>query len=465
MTAGYGKPCALSACYAVAAMFELLWNVLDRWLFGPLSEDGATPLARARARLVRALRYPCALLRDLSRGQINLHAMVLVYATLLALVPLLAVAFAVLKMFGAQGDLEPVVYEFFRPLGEQATAITASVMQFADSVSSKLVGSIGLALLLWTLFGTIQKVENSFNFVWRVQQPRSLGRRIAEYLSLIIIGPLLLGAFLATAHAALATRTAQQLTQLPIVEQLWSLGVALAPYLLVSGVFALLYALVPNTKVRPLPAIVGGLVAGVLWAAVGKLFTALVIYTARLTLVYAGFAVIVAALVWTYLGWLILLIGAQLSFYLQNPDYLRLGLVPLRLSSVEREQLALRMMYLIAQAHQAGTPRWTVQRLAERLGIPAVGIAEIATALEQARLLTQNDKDELIPGRDSADLRVADILEVVRHQRAGLIAPRAVALPQVDAILDGATEAWRRALGTRTLRELLEIRPQSRAAN
>jgi membrane protein len=436
-------------------MFEPLWTLLDRWLFGPHSLASDSTLAGWLARGLRVLRYPYALLRDLSRGQLNLHAMGLVFATLLSLVPLLAVSFAILQMFDAQGDLEPLIYEFFRPLGREATEITASVMEFADSVSSKLVGSIGLALLLWTLIGTIQKVEDSFNFLWRVQKPRSFGRRIAEYLSLIMLGPLLLGGFLALAHAALASPAAQQLAHLPVLERLWSLGVQLAPYFMVSGIFAAMYAWVPNTRVKWWAAISAGLVAGVLWAAVGKIFTALVVYTARLTLVYAGFAVVVAALLWTYLGWLILLIGAQFCFYLQNPHYLRLGLVPLRLSSAEREQLALRMMYLVAKSHHEGTRRWTVAGVSQRLGLPAIGVAEIAAALETARLLTLTDKDELVPGRDSSDLRLVDILDVIRNQRAGHIAPREVDVPSVDLLLGNAYQAWRTQLGEKTLRDLI----------
>jgi membrane protein len=436
-------------------MFEPLWTLLDRWLFGPLSVAGGTAAQRAVALLLRVLRYPFALLRDLSRGQINLHAMGLVYTTLLSIVPLIAFSFAILKLFGTHRELEPVIFEFFRPLGADAGRVTANIMQFAEGISSGLLGSVGLALLLWTLVGTIQRVENSFNFLWRVQRPRSLGRRVAEYLGLIVLGPLLLVTFVALAHGAIATETAQQLAVLPIVERLWALGLTLAPYVMVTSIFAWLYHFIPNTRVRWIPALAGGLAAGVLWAAVGKIFTALVVYTSRLTLVYAGLAVIVAALIWTYLGWLILLVGAQLSFYLQNPNYLRLGLVPLQLSNVEREELALRTMFLIAKAHHDGARRWTVGGLARRLGLPAIAIAEVASNLEANGLLTQNDREELLPGRDSADIRLAEILEISRNQRAGHIAPRDIAIAEVDSILKASRASWRASIGERTLRDLI----------
>src|SRR5688500_5795553 len=148
-------------------MWLRLWAFLDRLFFGAAS---AGPDALAAT--LRILRYPYAVIRDLSRGQINLRAMGLVFTTLLSLVPLIAFAFAILKVFGAHRDLEPIVYEFFRPVGESAPDLTSRVMQFADRVSSGLVGAVGFALLLWTLLGTIKKVEDSFNFLWRVEVPR-----------------------------------------------------------------------------------------------------------------------------------------------------------------------------------------------------------------------------------------------------------------------------------------------------
>src|SRR5579871_1630689 len=112
----------------------------------------------------------------------------LVYTTLLSLIPLLAFCFAILKVFGAHHDLEPIVYEFLRPVGDPtATQLTERVMQFADRVSSGIVGSLGFALLAWTVMGTINKVEDSFNYLWRVEQPRSFARRIAEYFMLILV--------------------------------------------------------------------------------------------------------------------------------------------------------------------------------------------------------------------------------------------------------------------------------------
>src|SRR6201997_2958816 len=349
-------------------MWARIWAFLDRCFFG-----GASVGLGALGAALRLLRYPYAVIRDLSRGEINLRAMGLVYTTLLSLIPLLAFSFAIVKVFGGHRDLEPIVYEFFRPVGGAAASELASrVVQFASHVSSGLVGSVGLALLAWTLVGTIKKVEDSFNFLWHVEQPRSFARRLAEYTSLLIAGPVLLVGFIGLSHAALSSAPVQEVVRLPLLHRLRGTGIALAPYAMVTAFFTAAYMMIPNTRVQWRAALIGALVGGVLWAAVGKMFTAFVIYSTRLTIVYAGFAFVVAALLWTYFGWLILLAGAQLSFYVQNPAYLRLGLQQLRLSAAELEELALRLMYFVGRAHVAGGHRWSVGGLATELGLPGI---------------------------------------------------------------------------------------------
>jgi membrane protein len=433
-----------------ALMWLRFWSFLDRLFFGPASIGPQPP-----AVLMRVLRYPYAVVRDLWRGDINLRAMGLVYTTLLSLIPLIAFAFAVLKGFGAHRDLEPIVYEFFRPMGPVgAGEITTRVMQFADRVSTGLVGSVGFALLIWTLLGTIKKVEDSFNFLWRVEQPRSFARRVAEYLGLLIIGPLLLVGFLGLTHAALGGPL-KQVTALPFLQQLNRAVIALSPYVMVTALFTVLYMFVPNTRVRFRPAIIGALAAGVLWAAVGKIFTAMVVLSTRLTIVYAGFAFIVAALLWTYFGWLILLAGTQLSFYIQNPSYLRIGLQELRLSSAELEQLALRVMYLVGRTHMTGGQRWTINRLAAELGLPGIAVAQIGAALEKAGLLIVTEDDEFVPGRDIGRIGLEEILEVARNQRSGHSVPRGIDIPAVDRLSACLDKAWRECCAGRTLRDLI----------
>jgi membrane protein len=405
---------------------------------------------------LRLLRYPYALLRDLSRGQINLYAMGLVYATLLSLVPLLAFAFAILKSFGADRDLQPIILEFFKPMGDRAGEYTQKVMDVADGISTGLLGSLGLALLLWTLIGTIKKVEDGFNFLWSFEEPRSFARRVTEYVSLLIVGPIVVVSFVALSHNALETATAGIGRYMPFFERLVVLSQKVSPYVMVAAIFTAVYMFVPNTKVKWKPALIGGVTAGILWAAVGNIFTALVVASTRLTVVYASLAVLIAALLWTYFGWLILLIGAQLSFYVQNRNYLRLGLTELRLSAVQREQLTLKAMYLIGRSYRDGKTRWTIDSLAHELSMPGIAISRVVHSLEGAHLITLTDDEHLLPARDLGQISIQEIVDIARNEKAGQVGWRNLKIPAVDAISKTMDDAWRKSCGEMTLRDLVE---------
>jgi membrane protein len=432
-------------------MILAFWNWLDRYLFGEFSEKpGPGP------RALRLLRFPYALLRDLSRGQINLYAMGLVYATLLSVVPLVAFAFAVLTAFGAARDLQPIILEFFRPMGDRAQEFTQKIMDVAESIDVKFIGALGLALLLWTLIGTIKKVEDGINFLWRVEEPRSFARRVTEYVALLIVGPIAMVSFIALSHNALETATAGIGRYMPFVERLTAIAEKLSPYFMVSTIFIAVYMFVPNTKVKWKPAVIGGITAGVLWGAVGQVFTALVLASTRLNVVYASFAIFVAGLLWTYFGWLILLIGAQLSFYVQHPNYLRMGLTELRMSAVQREQLTLKIMFLVGRSYHDGKTRWTMDSLARHLNMPGIAIARLVHALEDARLLTLTNDEHMLPARDLGQISIQEIIDTARNEKAGQVGWRNLTIPAVDAISKTMDDAWRKSCGDMTLRDLIE---------
>ncbi|MEO6081192.1 MAG: YihY/virulence factor BrkB family protein [Steroidobacteraceae bacterium] len=435
-------------------MWQPSWNLFDRALFGPHTLQ-QNPLAR----LLRFLRYPYAIIRDLIGGELTLRATGLVYTTLLALIPLIALSFAVLKAFGAHRDMAPFLLEFFRPVGEAGPQIVNRLMSLAENVSGGLVGVVGLTLLLWTLIGTVNKIEDSLNFVWRVQCARSIPRRVMEFAILVTIGPLVVATVIAFTKLAFDRVTSYNPENFTFGAQAIQLLIQLAPYAIVTGLFTALYLLMPNTRVRLVPALVGALVAGILWAATGKAFTAMVLYTSRLTLVYAGFAIVVAVFLWTYLGWLILLAGAQLAFYVQNPNYLRVGHAEFRLSSNEQERLALDIMARVAMAHRAGSEPWTLEKLARVLALPGIAIAGMSEHLEHVGLLAQLEDDKLFPGREISSITLAEIISAARTRRAGHDPHPRLSAPGVLELQADMERAWRNSCGERTLAELISKEP------
>ena len=406
--------------------------------------------------LLDGLRYPFALIRDLLSGELNLRAMGLVYTTLLSLVPLVAFAFAILKGLGIHRDLEPLIYEFLRPIGERASELTAQMMTFVDNVRGGVLGSLGLAFLLYTVVTTIQKLEGAFNFAWHVERPRSLMRRISEYLSLMVIGPIFLVIVFGLFGAVSSNKAMLWLTSHePAGALIRGLGV-LGPYIFVTGVFTFLYVFVPNTRVQFKAALAGGVTAGVLWAASGVVFAKIVAASTQMVAIYAGFAIFLAALIWIYLSWLILLIGAQLSFYVQNPRYLRAGQAPVRLTSCLRERLALSVMLLIARKFISGDSPWRQRLLAEHLEIPGSALATVIESLENAGLVKVTEEEDVLPARDLENIALGDVLDAVRDERryATWLLWRARTDPDADAVAVSVEAAIRERVAGKTLREL-----------
>ena len=366
--------------------------------------------------LATVLRYVYGLARDIVFGQLTLRAMSLVYTTLLSVVPLIAFSFSVLKGLGKHKELEPLLYDLTEPLGPQGKEITDQVIALVDNVKGSVLGGISLAFFIYTAISMVQKVEESFNYVWYVSKPRSFARRFSEYFFVLLIGPVVM----VVALGVLASIQSNAVVQLILSnESLGPIFVVISkftPYLLVTGVFSFLYMYMPNTKVKITSALVGGLFGGFLWASAGVFFATFILYASRTQLIYSGFAVAITTLIWLYLSWLILLIGAQLAFYYQQPAFLRIGRREPRLSNSMRERLALNIMYLVGTAFRNPNETTSLNEISQRLKIPSMALAPVMIALENDGLLTTSESDELLPGREMARISVNDILAVVRTQ-------------------------------------------------
>jgi membrane protein len=422
-------------------------------------EDGLFQKSRNMAPpwgpVLRVLRYPAAIARDYLAGEISVQAMSLAYTTLLSLVPLMVFSFAILKGIGARSDLYFILHEFFRPLGSAANQLTESVMSFVTNMRGDVLGSIGLIFLTYTVLSTIQKVETSFNFVWRVDRPRSLARRFTEYLSVMIIGPILLAVALGLLGSAAHSPLAQWLDSVAYLAWFFHALGRLLPYAIVAVVFTFMYAFVPNTRVELRAALIGGVTGGIIWALVGQVFTTVLYYSSQMMAVYTGFAIVLTTLIWVYLSWLILLIGAEIAFYVQFPQYLPLGRESAALDGSMREHLGLSIMVLIARDYRRGLPHWSATRLAAELDVPRAALAPLLAALEKAGLLTATDREQFVPGRDPESIPLSAIISALRSPASGRSAPpirAAAATAKVQAQIDRALE---RELGDRSLKDLV----------
>ncbi|SFR44617.1 tRNA-processing RNAse BN [Marinobacter gudaonensis] len=366
--------------------------------------------------LYKVGRTAYAMARDVISGQLTLHAMSLVYTTLLSIVPLLALSFSVLKALGVHQRMEPFLYQFLQPLGPQGVELAERILGFVDNMKVGVLGSVGLALLVYTVIALVQKIERSFNMIWRVPDMRSMAQRFSNYLSVIMVGPLLMVSAIGVSATIFSSTIVQTLMEIEPFGSLILVVSRFTPFFLVVGAFTFVYVFMPNTRVKLRYAFIGGLVAGVSWQAAGMLFASFVAGSAKYAAIYSSFAIGIILLIWIYLNWMILLLGASLAFYLQNPGSVAKR-QQVQLAPELQERVALAMMWLVAKPFSEGGPPPQQEALEQSLNVPGEVTRALSDKLIRSGLLilAGRNGDRLAPGRSLDLITVGEVLRVVRN--------------------------------------------------
>ncbi|MEO1889068.1 MAG: YhjD/YihY/BrkB family envelope integrity protein [Cycloclasticus sp.] len=376
-------------------------------------ETGLTP---SRLFLLKVLRVVYVSVMDLVGGQLSLRAMSLVYTTLLSIVPLLALSFSVLKAMGAHNEIEPFLFQFLAPLGEQGVGIGENIIGFIDNIKVGVLGSVGLGLLIYTVLSLVQKIENTFNMIWHVETTRSIGERFSSYLSVILIGPVMMVSALGMTATVMSSSVVSYFMEIEPFGSLIVMATKLLPYMMVMGVFAFIYMFMPNTRVRFVPALIGAVVAGFLWETSGLLFATFVVNSTKYTAIYSSFAIVIMLLIWLYISWLVLLFGSNLAFYVQNPSSLRVSREGFEISNRVKERLALQLMQMIAENHVKGDKPLTLDELTEKVGVPHTLVRYVMKKLILKRLVAQSNEDPAghLPAKSLDALMLGDVIYAVR---------------------------------------------------
>src|ERR1051325_5425612 len=339
-------------------------------LFHDFVDSELSELTHYKRWLHSSLRIGVMVVRDFVQNLVKLQAMALAFKTLLSLAPLLAVVFSFLKAFGVHNRMEPALAEALAPLGEKGQEITQHLIGFVDKMSASALGSVGLITLFITVLSLMSTIEDAFNHIWRVKAPRKLARRFSDYLSAILVGPVLVFA------AVTITATLQNNAIVHAFMSLQALGTVmlvllrLVPYLTLWGAFTFVYVFIPNTRVKIHSAAVGGLVAALLWQSVGWGFAVFVASSTRYYVIYSSFAILLLFLLWLHIGWVIVLLGAQVSYAYQHLRFFQGERDFLAQSPAGREKLALHMMLLIGRNFYHGLDPMNVLELSNRMRLP-----------------------------------------------------------------------------------------------
>jgi membrane protein len=413
--------------------------------------------------VVQTLRLAIAVGLEFRHRLLDARAAGLVYTTLLSLVPFLAVMFSVLKAFGVHHQAEPVLAQALEPLGPKGEEVTATIIGFVDNLKIGVLGAVGVAGLFYTTYSLIDKIEQALNAIWLVQEGRSWSRKFADYLSAVLVGPVLV----VTAFGLLASVQSNTLVQHVLeIEPLGYLVVwaaKLMPFLMLCAVFTFLYKFIPHTQVRITSALVGGIAAAVLWGIAGELFAKFVAESAKYSAIYSGFAVLILFLLWLYTGWLIILIGAQFSFFHQHPTAYLSRLLWQQGTYGFRERLALNLLVLLARHHLGGQRPLTPQEMAIELNLPISLVKDEVDQLVEHGLLGLMAKPDGVALIKPPELvSIKEVLDATRDGGTGEIRMTSNTSDPVLDVLRRRDEAVEEALAGQTLRSLvLEARERT----
>ena len=402
---------------------------------------------------IRVLRVLVAVARAPFDAQLNLEATALVYRTLLSIVPLLAVAFSVLKAFGAQYRIEPLLVQMLSPLGPAGTEVARRIVEFVSNLGVSVLGAVGLIGLFYTVVSVIEKVEDALNHIWHVRRSRTLVRKFTDYLSILLVGPVLVFAALGIIASAQSSQLVRRVLALtPFKPETVAVAWQLVPFALLVVAFTLLYRFLPYAHVAPGAALIGGVTAATLWHLAGLAFAALVASSTKYAAIYSSFAVLVVFLLWLQLAWLVVLVGGQVAYVHQHPtSYVAVrGRPSVRL----RERAGLGALVEITRRHLAGEVPLRLDDLARLLGAPLAIVDEVIEDFVAHGFLARAvEPDGVVLARTPELITVAEVLAAIREPAHDPVDLDVADGPAVDT-LQRRDDAVEQALAGLTLRSV-----------
>jgi len=433
-------------------------HFIDRFL-KKIWERDVSLLDPSRRVLVKSIRLFHVAIKEFNEGELTLRAMSLVYTTMLALVPLLAVSFSVLKAFGVHNQAEPIIRNFLHALGPKGDELTVKIVSFVDNVRAGILGTVGLALLIYTVVSLLKKVEESLNHIWKIRRPRTFLQRLNDYTSTILLGPILIFTAIGITATVLNTSIVKGLQSIEPFGTLFLIAGKLVPFVLACLAFSMVYIIIPNTKVKISSALVGGLIAGTLWQLSGWAFASFVAASTKYTAIYSGFAITLIFMIWLYLSWLILLTGGVISFHYQYPQPLTVRKEPFHLSNRLKERLSFIIVILVGYRFHMRQPNWTLDTLLRRLDLPFEPVQDVLDLLEKKKIIrsTSDNPPEIMVATDLSEMTVKEFWHTIRGAEEDVfsIEEQFLSMPPVDAILKELTDSVDTGLGERTIMDLV----------
>lgn len=361
---------------------------------------------------------------EFKKDSIHEKASNLTYFTLLSIVPVIAMAFGISKGIGLEKLLEKELGILFKGQEEVLTYVLDFASKMIDSTNGGIVTGIGLVTLIYTVMRLLSTIELTFNVIWRTKKSRPILRKLTDYMSVMILGVLLV-VLSGSATVFIATEIQKLAHDVGLFSELKS-GVLflinLVPYTFIWLLLFLLYLIFPNTRVKVVPALIAGILAGTAFQLTQQGFITFQFAFARYNTIYGSLALFPLFMIYLQLSWFIVLLGAELSYAMQHASSWTPANENLKLSLVHKKKIMLLIMYQIVKRFIDQEKPMTVKELTKRGSVPYQFIREICYELEKAKLISRLDSDKEEDRYQPAfDIQQMDIVTVLnKYESEGL---------------------------------------------
>jgi len=363
------------------------------------------------------LRVAAVVVRGFGKDNCMMRASALTYATMLAIVPLLAFAFAILKGLGVQNRLEPILIE---NLAVGSEAVVTQIFHYIDNTNVARLGTVGLVILLLTVLALLSNIEKSFNHIWHVGETRSIIRRFSDYFSVLAFGPLLLVAAVSMTATLETMSIVQELRGAEVVGGLISFSFKILPYLAMWIAFTFLMLFMPNIRVRIPAAVVGGIFGGTCWQLSQLGYVGFQVGVARYNAIYGTMAALPIFMVWIYISWVIVLLAAEVTYAAQNLGPIGREIRGNRAWLHQQDFGALAVLLATVRLFSRGKKAIDRYQIADRLDLAESQVRSFIEQLTESRLLVRVEHGEgeyaYQPACAPERMQVADVLKQLRGQ-------------------------------------------------
>lgn len=383
-----------------------LWCLRARTLKGP------------RGFVLRALRILVLSGREFNSDQCSLRASALTYYSLLSIVPVFAMAFGLAKGFG----MDKILKEQLIKSAEGQQEIFSQIIGFSENLLQNtrggLIAGIGILFLFWTVIKVLGNIEQSFNHIWGIKKERTLGRKFSDYLSLMLIAPVIFLAGSSTTVFIISqiTTITEKISILGPLAPLILTSLKLLPFAVFWGLLTYLYIFLPNGKIQFKSALLGGVVGGTIYQIVQWAYIHFQIGASNAGAIYGSFAALPLFLIWLQMSWLILLYGAELAFAHQNDDTFEFEAACRNASQKTKNLLSLQIAELCVSRFTRGEPPLSAEAIAGHLEMPIRLARELLFSLVQANLLSVMEgvserERRYQPSRDIGEMTIFFVLQ------------------------------------------------------